>query len=54
METILNKQREYFRSGATLPIKNRLDALKKLKSVIELREKDILYALKSDLGKSET
>ena len=54
MENILNRQREYFKSGATLPVKNRLEALKKLKSVIKSKEKEILFALKTDLGKSAT
>ena len=34
MENILQRQREFFKSGATLPIKKRLFALKKLKEVI--------------------
>ena len=46
MENILNKQREFFKSGATLPIKNRLLALKKLKEVIKNKEK----AIQSDLN----
>lgn len=54
MENILDKQREYFKSGATLPIKNRLESLKILKTVIKLKEKEILAALKTDLGKSNT
>ena len=54
MQNILNKQQEFFRSGATLPIKNRLEVLKKLKEVIQSRENDILDALHSDLGKSAT
>ena len=54
MQNILNRQKEFFRSGATLPIKNRLEILKKLKQVIQNRENDILDALHSDLGKSAT
>lgn len=52
MENLLNKQREYFKSGKTLPIENRLKALKNLKNVIKNKEKDILEAIKKDLGKS--
>lgn len=52
MENILNKQRDYFKSGATLPIENRLKALKTLKKVIKNKEKEILEAIKKDLGKS--
>ena len=54
MQNILNRQKEFFRSGATLPVKNRLEVLKKLKDVIQNRENDILDALHSDLGKSAT
>ncbi len=52
MENILNKQREYFKSGATLTIENRLKALKNLKKVIKNKEQEILEAIKKDLGKS--
>jgi aldehyde dehydrogenase (NAD+) len=45
-------QREYFLSGATLPLPARLEALKKLKSAIKRREVQIHQAVKEDLGKS--
>lgn len=51
MLELLENQRRYFSSGATLPVKARLAALKKLKSVILARENDINEALKADLGK---
>lgn len=54
MIEILEKQRAYFRMGATLPVKFRIEALKKLKSVIVSRTEDIFAALKEDLGKSGT
>lgn len=54
MIEILEKQRAYFRTGATLPVKFRIEALKKLKSVIVSRTEDIFAALKEDLGKSGT
>lgn len=45
-------QRNYFYSGATLPVKSRLEALKKLKEYILSHEKEIHDALHEDLGKS--
>ncbi len=49
---ILEKQKKYFESGATLPVDARIAALKKLKGVILSREEEICAALKEDLGKS--
>lgn len=49
---IVSVQKEYFASGATLPLSHRINALKKLKSVILLHESEIAGALKKDLGKS--
>ena len=54
MENILNKQREFFKSGATLSVKTRLEYLKKLKEVIKSKENAIFEAIKKDLGKSAT
>ena len=54
MQTLLEKQKEFFKSGKTLDIKTRLIYLKKLKTSIKNHEKEILEALKNDLGKSET
>ncbi len=51
-EEILNKQREYFATGATLNIGARETALKKLYIAIKKNEEEILKALKADLGKS--
>lgn len=45
-------QRKYFRTGATLPVENRITALKKLKECILKYENEINAALKKDLGKS--
>lgn len=45
-------QRDYFYSGATLRIDERIQALKKLKSCINNRVKDIAKAIAKDLGKS--
>lgn len=54
MEEILRKQREYFLSGATLPIDARRDALKKLYEAIEKNVEELQNALKEDLDKSAT
>lgn len=53
IEEILNKQRAYFHSGATLPIKFRITQLKKLYAAIKHYESEINAALKLDLGKSD-
>ena len=52
MQAILQKQRAYFKTGATLPLKFRIDALKKLQSYIKNNEQEITSALTTDLGKS--
>ena len=52
MQAIVQKQRAYFKTGATLPLKFRLDALKKLQSYIKNNEQEITSALTTDLGKS--
>lgn len=49
---IVVQQRHYFRSGATLPVKNRVIALKKLRKALIDHEQQIAKALHSDLGKS--
>lgn len=52
IETILESQRKFFASGRTLPLKNRLEQLKKLRASILRHEDDLCEALKKDLGKS--
>ena len=52
IEALLAAQREFFESGETLPVKFRLQALKRLQKAIRMREKEILAALQADLGKS--
>ena len=52
MQAIVQKQRAYFKTGATLPLKFRIDALKKLQSYIKNNEQEITSALTTDLGKS--
>lgn len=54
IQKIVDKQRAFFQTGATLPVKYRLQALKKLHQVITQYQKEICNALTSDLGKSET
>ena len=52
IKAIIEKQRAYFDTGSTIPVKNRIAALKKLHAVIKANEKTITDALTSDLGKS--
>lgn len=54
MKEILDHQRTYFLSGATLPYQKRAEALERLYRSIEKHEQALLLALKSDLGKSST
>ena len=51
-ERIIKKQRAFFATGKTLPVGYRIMALKKLGRAIRKYEKEILEALKTDLGKS--
>ncbi|MBQ2384526.1 MAG: aldehyde dehydrogenase [Oscillospiraceae bacterium] len=50
--SILRRQRDSFASGATLPVENRIAALKRLYKAIAQNEERIAQALHSDLGKS--
>lgn len=52
IQSMIQKQREYFASGSTLPVSARITALKTLKEAIVRRESEILAALQEDLGKS--
>ena len=53
IDEILEKQRAYFQSGATLDVNFRIAMLKKLLSVVNKYEKQIEKALTEDLGKSD-
>ena len=53
MDLLLEKQRAYYASGATLNIDKRIAALKQLYAVIKKYQNEIAQALYSDLGKSE-
>lgn len=52
IENLLEKQRKFYRSGATIPVAFRVEQLKKLRRVIQKYETEIAEALLSDLGKS--
>ena len=53
IDEILEKQRQFFRSGATLPVSFRIEMLKKLYNTIRKYETEICKALTTDLGKSD-
>ncbi len=53
IKEIVDKQRKYFKTGVTLDIEFRKSQLKKLKKAMIDYEKDIIEALKSDLGRSD-
>lgn len=50
---IVEKQRTYFYSGASLPLSHRMEALKKIQSYILAHEAEIGEAIRKDLGKSD-
>ena len=52
IEDILQKQRDYYHSGATLPVSFRISQLKKLYAAVKKHENEINAALTADLGKS--
>ena len=52
IRSLLEKQRAYFKSGVTVPVKFRIGHLKKLYAVVKKYEDEICDALTADLGKS--
>lgn len=50
---VVEKQREFFKTGKPIDINYRKKALIKLRDAVDKYEEKILYALKLDLGKSE-
>ena len=50
--SLLEKQRAYYKTGATIPVKFRITQLKKLYEAVGKYESEIKAALKADLGKS--
>ncbi|XP_055992853.1 aldehyde dehydrogenase family 3 member A2 isoform X1 [Sorex fumeus] len=53
MERRVQQVRDAFRSGRSRPLKFRLQQLEALRRMVQEREKDILAAIRADLGKSE-
>lgn len=53
IETIVNNQRDFFCTHATLDVEYRIKYLKRLRECITNHEQDILVALKEDLGKCD-
>ena len=51
--TLVAKQRNYFRTGATLPLDARKDALGRLGEAMTAFQREFADALRADLGKSE-
>ena len=50
--SLLEKQRAYYKSGVTIPVKFRTEQLKKLYDTVKKYETEVNDALKTDLGKS--
>lgn len=53
IDEILRRQREFYSSGATLPVSFRIQSLKKLYAAVKKYENQINLALREDLGKSD-
>lgn len=53
IDRILESQRSYFQSGATLSVDFRIEMLKRLRGAVKKYETEINAALKADLGKSD-
>ena len=52
IQDLLKKQRAYYNSGATIPVKFRIEQLKKLYATVKKYQKEVNDALTADLGKS--
>lgn len=52
IHSLLEQQRAYYKSGATLPVSFRVEQLKKLHATVRRYERSIADALSADLGKS--
>ncbi len=50
----VEQQREYFRSGKTLPVSRRIEMLKKLQNAVEEHRTELEDALRQDLGRHST
>ena len=53
IKTLLDSQKKYFQTGATLPVAFRIEMLKKMYNTIKKYQDEITLALQTDLGKSE-
>ena len=53
IDEILVRQRVFFATGQTIPVKFRIEMLKKLYKAVKNNEQEINDALKADLGKSD-
>lgn len=54
IKKLVDKQKKYFQTRETFDLDFRISMLKKLKTSIKTHENDILQALHTDLGKSDT
>ena len=54
IKNLVDGQRQYFLTGATLDLEGRIGALKRLRDCIRAKEDEILAALRTDLGKSRS
>ncbi len=52
IQALLERQRAFYRSGATIPVKFRVEQLKKLYAAVRKYETEVNDALRADLGKS--
>jgi aldehyde dehydrogenase (NAD+) len=52
IQKLLDSQRNFYRSGATIPVKFRIEQLKKLYNAVKTHQNEINDALTADLGKS--
>ncbi len=52
LDILMEKQRAFFASGATLPVEVRMEKLRRLYDAVEANEAEIAQALQADLGKS--
>lgn len=52
ISNLLQKQRTFYKSGATIPVGFRIEQLKKLYATVKKYETEVNDALKVDLGKS--
>ncbi len=52
IQHLLEKQRNYYKSGVTIPVKFRIEQLKKLYATVKKYQTRVNDALQSDLGKS--